>query len=438
MDAVSEELEFATEPQALAGLQLTTGKSAGNAAATPLSEARFELPRVARRNDALLRPFLDAESESEAQRCLEVLLQRAAPIVVRAVRQNRHVTPNRARGRYEKQEEQEADDIYQDALALLIDRLRALRSDRALAPIARYCAYVAATATHVCHERLRRAAPNRQAGKDRLRYLLTSVSGLALWRDDWGRTVCGLSDWQGRPASRAALLRLQAFQENPENPETLEHRTRPDTGFALPSQQWRSEEDGAQQAPFSVPLQEWLWDGALSGTGLASLLAWIGGPVTPQHLAAALIGVLGTQEITACACPATWGDEADGQAEDPLAKVEDERVDVAGQVEQRDFLCGLWREITLLPPMQRAALLLNLRDGQGRGVLALLAHTRVATPTQIAEALPLPADTLAALWPALPIEDAAIAQVLGMTRQQVINLRKVARARLTRRLREQP
>jgi len=35
----------------------------------------------------------------------------------------------------------------------------------------------------------------------------------------------------------------------------------------------------------------------------------------------------------------------------------------------------------------------------------------------------------------LPLEDAAIAERLGLTRQQVINLRKSARARLARRMR---
>ena len=48
----------------------------------------------------------------------------------------------------------------------------------------------------------------------------------------------------------------------------------------------------------------------------------------------------------------------------------------------------------------------------------------------------MPAPELAALWPDLPLEDAAIAERLGLTRQQVINLRKSARARLGRRMRE--
>ena len=40
----------------------------------------------------------------------------------------------------------------------------------------------------------------------------------------------------------------------------------------------------------------------------------------------------------------------------------------------------------------------------------------------------------AALWNDLPLEDTAISGLLGVTRQQVINLRKVARERLVRRI----
>ncbi len=40
----------------------------------------------------------------------------------------------------------------------------------------------------------------------------------------------------------------------------------------------------------------------------------------------------------------------------------------------------------------------------------------------------------AELWNQLPLDDAAIAELLDLTRQHVVNLRKSARKRLTRRL----
>jgi len=46
----------------------------------------------------------------------------------------------------------------------------------------------------------------------------------------------------------------------------------------------------------------------------------------------------------------------------------------------------------------------------------------------------MPVERLASLWNKLPLQDADIALLLGITRQQVINLRKSARERLARRV----
>jgi hypothetical protein len=58
----------------------------------------------------------------------------------------------------------------------------------------------------------------------------------------------------------------------------------------------------------------------------------------------------------------------------------------------------------------------------------------VAGIRQIAEILEFPAEEFAAMWNVLPMDDLAIAAKLGVTRQQVINLRKSARERLLRRI----
>jgi len=107
---------------------------------------------------------------------------------------------------------------------------------------------------------------------------------------------------------------------------------------------------------------------------------------------------------------------------------------VAVQVEKRIFLERLWQEVRELPRAQRVALLLNLREADGGGCLALFPATGVATLRQIADALELSAEQFAELWPQLPLDDATIGRLLELTRQQVINLRKSARERLARRL----
>ena len=102
--------------------------------------------------------------------------------------------------------------------------------------------------------------------------------------------------------------------------------------------------------------------------------------------------------------------------------------------EQRDFLARVWREVRALPIRQRVALLLNLRDEGQQDALTLLTTAGVATHDELSACIGLSPLELTALLPDLPQDDLAIASRLGVTRRQVIHLRKCARERLTRRL----
>jgi DNA-directed RNA polymerase specialized sigma24 family protein len=121
--------------------------------------------------------------------------------------------------------------------------------------------------------------------------------------------------------------------------------------------------------------------------------------------------------------------------EDPLLALPDPAPDAAAALQQRGHLALLWEEIRRLPPRQAAALLFNLRDAQRGNALVLLPLTGVATMREIARTLGMSAEKLAEIWNRLPFEDSEIAELLGVTRQQVINLRKSARERLARRMR---
>jgi hypothetical protein len=94
----------------------------------------------------------------------------------------------------------------------------------------------------------------------------------------------------------------------------------------------------------------------------------------------------------------------------------------------------IWREVLALPLAQRLALLLNLRAPEGGDALQFLPQAEIASKSEIGEALEMPADEFDAIWEMLPLDDAAIAARLKLTRQQVINLRKSARKRLERRM----
>jgi hypothetical protein len=102
-------------------------------------------------------------------------------------------------------------------------------------------------------------------------------------------------------------------------------------------------------------------------------------------------------------------------------------------LERHRHIERLWDEIQRLPLRQRVALLLNLRDASGAGMLWILPVAGIASMRTIAKTLEMPVEELAELWRRLPIDDAALAKRLGCTRQQVINLRMSARKRLRNR-----
>ena len=155
------------------------------------------------------------------------------------------------------------------------------------------------------------------------------------------------------------------------------------------------------------------------GDSLARLFARAGAPL-PFHAVVALFAA--TSNIAELNKPV---DEADLRELAPSAF---EHVASKQTAEQ------LWREIEELPPRQRAALLLNLREAGGGSAIALLTVTGLTTADRIAELVGIPAAELASIWNDLPLDDNTIASRLGATRQQVINLRKCARERLARRL----
>jgi hypothetical protein len=115
------------------------------------------------------------------------------------------------------------------------------------------------------------------------------------------------------------------------------------------------------------------------------------------------------------------------------ARLVDPAPEISTTMEEREALRRIWDEIVSLPQNQRTALLLNLRDPEGGAMVHVLPSTGVVSMAELAEALAIDGETLNRMWNDLPLEDLAIAARLGLTRQQVINLRKSARARLARR-----
>lgn len=126
--------------------------------------------------------------------------------------------------------------------------------------------------------------------------------------------------------------------------------------------------------------------------------------------------------------------EVDRAEPDEPLSVADPSPSQEKRVDDVEILRRLWEEVRELPPRQRAALLLNLRDASGREMTSLLPAVGVASWDEVARCLGVEGGDAERLLADLPRDDAFIAEWLGVSRRQVINLRKAARARLARRL----
>ncbi|HEX8294644.1 MAG TPA: hypothetical protein VF570_23005 [Pyrinomonadaceae bacterium] len=335
--------------------------------------------------DPLLEPLLREADERAADDLISQLIRdHAEPVIQGVIRYKLHLNSQRATQRAE------ADDLGQEALLQLLALLRRFREQPGSHPVTDLRGVAAVIAHRVCSGWMRRQFPERHAFKNRLHYLLTRQRGFALWQGEEGKPLAGFAAWQGRKRS----ARLGESSD----------------GGGLPPHVRNIRGDGPQEL----------------GEALASIFNHVGGPVEFDELVRALAPLLGIRDQP----PESLPENEDARAL-PQAAGES---DPAWHIEKRIFLQRLWEELRQLPVNQRAALLLNLKDSGGFGCITLFPATGVATLRQLAEALEMGAEELARLWNELPIEDARIAGLLGLTRQQVINARKSGRERLARRL----
>ena len=325
--------------------------------------------------DALLEPLLTATTDEHADELLSQLIAGHAEPVIKGVirfklRFNSHQETQRA----------EADDIHQDVVLQLVGQLQRFRKLPETHPITDVRGMAAIIAHRTCARWMRRQFPERHALKNRLHYLLTRQRGFAIWDDDNGKSIAGFAVWQQQ--KKAAVRNLS---------DVAAHLRK------------------AQQLAETV----------------ASIFDYAGGPIEFDELVTAVAAIQGVSDQPV----ESLADDEDGGF-DPATP----DPDPAWRIEKKMFLQRLWEELTQLPVNQRAALLLNLKDASGFGCITLFPAIGIATIRQLAAALELSAERLAELWNELPIEDARIAELLGLTRQQVINARKSGRERLARRL----
>lgn len=352
--------------------------------------------------DPILVSFVRAANGAESERLLAALvIEHADPIVTRIIG---HKIGRRRSGADARTE---AEDVRGEVMLQLVQRLHNFRVDYAARPIHDFGAYVAATTYNACDRYVSRKYPQRRRLKNGLRYLLTHRPGFALWQTGAGAWVAGLHEW------RAGTTKPEFAVDGA-------------GGFRL--QQLRDDPRVCAQA---TTVDEDLSDPKHAFNLLRAVFAWTDAPVELDLLTSVVAEWWGV------------GDEAveievESGAHDGAAprgvQLADTRPQPAVEAERRNYLERLWREIVELPPRQRVALLLHLRDEHGRACIDLWTLTGVATMPAVAAMLDMSVQRFAEMWNELPFDDNRIAAHLGLTRQQVINLRKSARERLTRRM----
>ena len=258
--------------------------------------------------------------------------------------------------------------------------LRVVRKLRALArdpeeSVERFRDYVATLTYNAVSDSLRERYPEWTRLKGRIRYVLEHDPRLGIWSSG-GRTLCGLAAWTGRPDAAEPLSAA-----DPTGTMLDRHRLADAVAEALRRAGRPAELDSL------VRLFATLWKVTEMTAGVSDDLMIVATAPTPLD-----------------------------------------------RVESRRYIEALWREISALRPLQRAALLLNLRDTDGGNALAYFVLLSVVDIDELADSVGITVERLAALWSELPLDDLTIAGMLGIRRQQVINLRRSARERLLRRL----
>jgi DNA-directed RNA polymerase specialized sigma24 family protein len=272
---------------------------------------------------------------------------------------------------------QDWEDAQSEAQLRWISRLAAWR-DNAEKPSGEPQAYLRTIGRNACADLMRSRYPARHALRRKLRFLIDEKAAFRFHADSTPPAVA-LSAWLGK--------------------ETKEPQ-RWDECFRGMSHGW-------QKNPEAF-LQE--------------LLARIGHPVPFDSLVAALGRHLNLGEAEHSFDPLLHDRSATAQSPDSA-------------LERRARLERFWAVLPVLPERQRAALLLTLRDEQGEGVIEWLPALGLTTFEALATTLGMSLPELSAIWPRLPVDDQWLADRFGLTRQQVINLRKSARDKLARHLR---
>ncbi len=339
--------------------------------------------------DQLLLPYLQAPNESERQQHLdELLLVHAGPVVRQALRRRlgfyvdqRGINPHN----------QDAEDLYQEIMAKIVQTLHDLRNPSATTDIQNLKQYVSRIASNACNDILRTKSPARARLKNNLRFLLTHHRDFAVWKME-GETLSGFAVW--RDTSKSSQKELFDIEDR------------------LPSfRSTRLRGENIKQVPLTKVVAE--------------LFQWVGGPIDLDVLVNVIATLIDVKDH-----PVESLD--DHTAAFTETRIADSTLHSSSRLEEQGLLRSLWKALRELSTEQRDVFCFGFEDQAGRDLFTVLLEAEVVSFESLAKELGRSTKEIVGLWSKMPMDDEAIADEMKTSRAQVYKWRFRALERLRR------
>jgi RNA polymerase sigma factor (sigma-70 family) len=328
--------------------------------------------------DRILLPFLQSTDAFEREELLsDLILVHAAPLVRTVLRQRLGFSVNH-NGR--NAHNQDAEDIYHDVVARIIQHLCEPRIRRELDEIENFRHYVSRVAANACYDYLRAKSPARARLKNNLRDLLKRHSDFDVWKSG-DETLCGFRLWHGSRTPASAARRLIELQQHPER-------------FLS--------NNSSNQDINRIPLTKLV----------ADLFNWIEGPIEIEALVNVLSDLLKIKDYPVESLDADEKSLWKGSLTDTDFRCASSR-------EAQELLGRLWDTVRRLPEKQRDTFCFSFADESGDDLFTLLLEARIVSFSQIAEHLGRSMQEIIRLWRSMPMDNAQVAGELNATRQQI-------------------
>jgi len=328
--------------------------------------------------DKVLVPYLTADNEREREQHLDELLTRhAAPLIRQVLRRKFSFYVS---GQGVNKNNQDAEDLYQEAITRVVQVLNQLQASSNSADIENFKAYVARVTSNICIDFLRDKSPTRSRLNTSVRDLLRRHEDFVSWVHN-DELLCGFATWRNTgkstfsdQESRDIEIKLEAFKSA------------------------RFSDEDVRVAPLSQIVAE--------------LFDWIGGPIEVDLLVR-MVGYLlkikddRIESLTEQA-EARWNANLSVNTESGES-----------HVEAKELLAWLWRAVTQLPAEQRDAFAFRFEDPAGQGFFEVLVAAGIVNWDELAQRMGRSVEEVARLSMRMPMDGATAADELGVLPKNV-------------------